>query len=158
MNLNVVQSGKRARQCGECRACCTTCAVNELNKSLNTACVHICERGCAIYESRPNSCREYDCAWLQGHLPEKHRPDKSGIVWTFERIEGFDGLLAQAMLLNEHVPMDRIEFLYGMLRQSSRYPLMLQIIPHTLRARPMKKIAGREVRPGVWIAVGEAPE
>jgi len=153
VNLSVLKSRGARRVCGECRACCTTCAVNELNKPLNTPCKHLCERGCAIYESRPSSCREYDCAWLQGYLAEKLRPDRCGIVWTFERIGGFNGLLAHAMVLDERVPLERVEYQYNMLRQAHREALMLQIIPHDLRAPAHAKINGRPLRPGVFLAV-----
>jgi hypothetical protein len=158
VNLHVLKSRGAKRACGECRACCTTCAVNELNKPLNTPCQHLCERGCAIYESRPTSCREYDCAWLQGYLSENHRPDRSGIVWTFERIAGFNGLLAHAMLVNDQVPLERVEYQYNILRQGHREPLMLQIIPHDLRAPARANIRGRPVKPGVYVAVAEDPQ
>lgn len=158
MNLNVLKSRRAQRGCGECRACCTTCAVVELNKPLNTPCQHLCDRGCGIYESRPNSCREYDCAWLQGHLSDKHRPDRSGIVFTFERIGAVEGMLVHAMLTSDDVPLDRVEYLYNVLRQTMKERTSLQIIPASLRVRAQKNVFGKPLKPGVYVAVGEAQE
>ena len=37
-------------------------------------------KGCAIYKDRPEVCRHYECAWLQGMFEENQRPDKNGFV------------------------------------------------------------------------------
>jgi len=129
--------------------------VNELDKPLNTSCVHLAPVGCGIYESRPQSCREYDCAWLHGHFREEDRPDKTGIVWSFESIDGFDGLLVHAMLMNADTALARVQPMYKELQQTSSHRLMLQIIPHDLRAGPRAKIHGRPVGPGIYVAVEE---
>lgn len=156
MKLRLLESRRSRRACGECRACCTTCAVHEIDKPVNTPCQHLCERGCAIYESRPNSCRIYDCAWLQGYFSEKQRPDQCGIVWTFERVPEYtEGLLAHAMLLNEQVPMERVEYMFTALRQQHRESLILQIIPHDVRAPARANIQTRRLRPGVFLAISD---
>jgi hypothetical protein len=128
--------------------------VREIDKPINTTCRHVCERGCSIYESRPASCREYDCAWLQGYLPEKHRPDQCGIVWTFERIADYpQGLLVHAMLLNDQVPMERVEYLFNALRQAHGESLILQIIPPDVRVPASENVKSRTLRPGVFLAL-----
>ncbi|CAN5664426.1 hypothetical protein BH09PLA1_BH09PLA1_09810 [soil metagenome] len=129
--------------------------MNELDKPLNTPCVHLVQIGCGIYRSRPQSCRDYDCAWLHGHFAVEDRPDKTGIVWTFEQIEGFDGLLVHAMLTNATVTLDRVQTMYERLQKTSAHRLMLQIVPHDLHASPRAKIHGRAVGPGVFVAVAE---
>ena len=129
--------------------------MNELDKPLNTPCVHLAPIGCGIYESRPQSCRDYDCAWLHGHFSEEQRPDKTGIVWTFEQIDGFNGLLVHAMLMNAEVTLQRVQSMYAQLQRTSAHKLMLQIVPHDLRAGPRAKIHGRPVGPGVYVAVEE---
>ena len=144
------------RTCGECRACCTTCAVNELDKPLNTPCVHLAQIGCGIYESRPQSCRDYDCAWLHGHFADEHRPDKTGIVWSFEQIDGLEGLLVHAMLMRDDIPLERLLNLYNSLKRTSAHKLTLQIVPHDLRAGPRASIRGVPVKPGVFVAVEES--
>lgn len=67
------------RSCENCTACCILCYVPELDKGEGKKCEH-CDKGCAIYESRPESCRKYDCAWKKGELPDYMRPDKCGVM------------------------------------------------------------------------------
>lgn len=38
--------------------------------------------GCRDYDHRPESCRAFRCAWLDGALESRDRPDLSGIVFT----------------------------------------------------------------------------
>jgi hypothetical protein len=43
---------------------------------------------CSIYETRPEACRAYSCAWLHGLGAEQDRPDKCGIlIDTIHQIE-----------------------------------------------------------------------
>lgn len=62
--------------------------VHELGKSVNQRCVH-CKTGvgCAIYETRPQSCRTFECVWLQTQrgaspLARELRPDASRVVMS----------------------------------------------------------------------------
>lgn len=49
---------------------------------MNTPCPHDCGGGCSIYDSKPQTCNEFECAYLQGrNVPEALRPDKCGIVF-----------------------------------------------------------------------------
>ena len=68
------------RDCGECTVCCTVTHVPELQKPVKVTCSN-CDKGCSIYESRPKSCRDFACAWLQGDLKEDMRPDKIGVMF-----------------------------------------------------------------------------
>jgi hypothetical protein len=72
--------------CDGCTACCKILKIRELNKPGNTWCRH-CKigEGCGIYETRPESCRVYECVWLQSQrggkpLAPELRPDKSRVV------------------------------------------------------------------------------
>jgi hypothetical protein len=60
-------------------------AVAELEKRNDERCCHV-GNGCTIYDSRPSSCREWKCNWLLGLIgrDERRRPDKLGLVLTFE--------------------------------------------------------------------------
>lgn len=71
---------KSKRECGECTACCTAMGVPELKKAPGTTCSSVCETGCSVYKTRPQSCRDFECVWLQGSLEDEHRPDKTGVV------------------------------------------------------------------------------
>lgn len=52
------------RQCGECQLCCELVPVEEIFKKAGHKCEHQKEGvGCAVYASRPLSCRFYDCGW-----------------------------------------------------------------------------------------------
>lgn len=72
--------------CDGCTACCKVLKIRELNKPGNTWCQH-CQIGvgCGIYEIRPESCRIYECIWLQTQKLSKPiasdlRPDRSKVV------------------------------------------------------------------------------
>jgi hypothetical protein len=84
------------RSCGECQACCTVTGVWEMHKPDYTRCPNQCDSGCAIYENRPNTCRNFSCLWQSGLLPgdERRRPDKMGVV--FEVREDDQGKRIQA--------------------------------------------------------------
>lgn len=76
------------RSCGTCTACCNALAIEELAKpgfadcpNVQTHDAHGCA-GCAIYDDRPGSCRDFQCLWLQGHLREVDRPDRLGVIFT----------------------------------------------------------------------------
>jgi len=68
------------RTCGECTACCTILAVEEIGKALNEPCRHLCGTGCAVYEARPTACRTFNCLWLWSGKDEAERPDRSGVM------------------------------------------------------------------------------
>lgn len=68
------------RPCGECKACCTVMGVPEFEKPVDTPCKHLCVTGCGIYEARPVSCQQFECAWRLGIGTLDQRPDKLGLV------------------------------------------------------------------------------
>ena len=72
------------RKCGDCKACCTTIGVAEINKPKDTPCPNLCRKGCKIYADRPDSCQTWVCGWLQGIGSHKHRPDRSGVIAWIE--------------------------------------------------------------------------
>ncbi len=88
------------RTCGECSACCTTHAVPDLKpvgKPAGVACSKLCAQGCGIYQTRPGSCRAFECGWLQdttGAMPDSARPDKLGLVLSMMYGTAFGDLVA----------------------------------------------------------------
>jgi len=75
--------------CGTCTACCRIFDIPELSKPAGKWCDHCAiGRGCQIYDSRPEVCREFRCFWLisQGRedprerLAPELRPDKCKVV------------------------------------------------------------------------------
>src|SRR3954453_16764857 len=74
------------RQCGSCNACCDILEVAAVDKPVNQLCKHWqTGTGCSIYDRRPQMCRSFVCAWLQGHLDEEWFPAKSGIIVHFSQ-------------------------------------------------------------------------
>jgi len=63
------------RECGDCRLCCKLIGVAVLEKPPERWCHHACQRGCGIYETRPEECRTFRCLWLDGVLPEHLKPN-----------------------------------------------------------------------------------
>jgi uncharacterized protein len=69
-----------SRVCGDCTLCCTLLAVKELDKPSHKTCEH-CDKGCSIYHRRPQSCKDFECLWLQeDDMPAELRPDRSHVV------------------------------------------------------------------------------
>jgi hypothetical protein len=77
--------------CGSCTLCCKLLGIPELDKPQDRWCTHCAVgSGCRIYESRPASCRDFECVWLQSQkeakpLPLALRPDKSKMVLTLSQ-------------------------------------------------------------------------
>lgn len=87
------------RSCGDCRVCCRLPDIPELDKPINTWCKHTdletAGGGCGIYEDRPKTCREYECAWLSGLGDEHDRPDRLGVMYQpITLTDGSPGLAA----------------------------------------------------------------
>ena len=60
-------------------ACCHVLGVIALKKAEWSSCPHQTE-GCTIYEDRPDGCKTYRCAWLDGQLNDDERPDLVGLI------------------------------------------------------------------------------
>lgn len=106
-----------AGACGDCKQCCRALGIAELKKPVDKWCSLCSHDGCSIYESRPLSCRIYECVWLttQGGpspLPVSMRPDNSKVVFTLPEQDP-DTLVA-------HVPSEQ--------RDAWREPAMRKII------------------------------
>jgi hypothetical protein len=71
------------RACGACDVCCVVFKIEvpSIAKEAGERCRHLGRKGCAIYETRPDTCRKWLCGWrLIPGLPENWRPDLSGIL------------------------------------------------------------------------------
>ncbi len=72
--------------CDGCTACCKTTKVHELDKPAHVWCRHCTiGAGCEIYDTRPESCRVYECVWLKTQaldkpIPLALRPDRSKVI------------------------------------------------------------------------------
>ena len=53
------------RSCGDCYLCCFLPEIDEFSKPANVPCSHCgTASGCAIYAERPQTCRDFFCAWI----------------------------------------------------------------------------------------------
>lgn len=68
-------------ECGDCTVCCTLSFVKELNKKVGEKCIHCVNNGCQIYGNHPQSCKDFECAYLQAGKNIELRPDKCGIMF-----------------------------------------------------------------------------
>jgi hypothetical protein len=90
---------KRGRTCGSCTACCTWFNIPEVDKTYGETCRHCNPAGCGIYGSRPSDCRIYTCAWIDGLLDKKHRPDRLGVAFDSSEIALADQVAATGKLI-----------------------------------------------------------
>jgi hypothetical protein len=74
--------------CDGCTMCCKIMGVTELEKPRDTNCKFCAKgRGCTIYSNRPESCKNFECLWLQSQSPDvpytfgpELRPDRCRVV------------------------------------------------------------------------------
>ena len=70
------------RSCAGCTMCCKLLEIGALNKPPGQWCPH-CKvgEGCAIYETRPDECRSFNCLWLSdASIPEEWAPRNTRMV------------------------------------------------------------------------------
>jgi len=67
--------------------CCKVPHIEEFNKPAGVWCEHAARgKGCAIYETRPGSCRAFYCSWMQdASLGPEWKPDKAKFVVYLQR-------------------------------------------------------------------------
>lgn len=93
------------RECGPCTVCCVVPAIDdpELVKPSGTTCHNCTGTGCAIYASRPQTCRDFLCGWRRlALLGADWRPDLSGVLITGRDLQDETGEQAEAIVLMVH--------------------------------------------------------
>ena len=143
------------RTCGECIACCVYCKIEcpELSKKAMTPCPHLTLPGppledavyytgaseagnCGIYEDRPEMCRAYDCAWLQGYGDDGDRPDKA--LMLFDRSHAIDNALEAKPLAPGHEDTPEGRAVIDRMSVSTRLPVVVL----NFYERKIQRIAG----------------
>lgn len=73
------------RQCGECNMCCKWLfySINGHVKYPGKPCFYLADK-CTVHDIRPQSCRDYHCAYMQGILPEWMKPSRSNVLVNIE--------------------------------------------------------------------------
>lgn len=83
------------RECGPCNVCCVALTIHDpaLEKPQGYRCPNtLPNKGCAIYDTRPGTCRTFHCGWR--HLRwvrDTLRPDLSGVLIRFLNAVAADG-------------------------------------------------------------------
>ena len=75
------------RPCGDCNACCegTLLGVSHGNRfGDGKTCVFLVNKSCSIHITRPNACKNYQCAWSQKLFPEWMQPNACGVMISVE--------------------------------------------------------------------------
>jgi len=120
----------QANACGTCRMCCNLLAVADLGKPANRMCEHACSSGCNIYASRPASCADYACIWLQTQatrkpLPLELRPDNCGVVLD-TLVENPDSVIARLRPgQQDKLEARAVKTLIGLILQQAKYVIMV---------------------------------
>ncbi len=134
------------RTCDGCRACCTLVAVDELDKPAQVACASLDCDACAIYESRPQECKNFNCAWLMappGRMSDDFRPDKVGVVCRLNDnyLSLADGTRSTVLLCHvaKHNPLAWRDGDFGK---------WLSMVSHTIPV-----VVDMPGRPGGWLMV-----
>ena len=82
---------KIPRSCNGCTACCSgalSANIHGLRMSRGTPCHFRQEGGCAIYENRPQLCKDFRCTWLDNRaMPEWMWPKKSNVIVMYRRVD-----------------------------------------------------------------------
>ena len=67
--------------------------IPEIGKQENTHCPNDCS-GCAIHDSKPELCRDFECAYFQSNTaPLDLRPDRCGVIFSRKNERIFSGVL-----------------------------------------------------------------
>jgi hypothetical protein len=83
------------RACGACNVCCVALTIDDpaLRKPQGYRCRNArADNSCAIYETRPQTCRTFFCGWRQlKWVRETLRPDRSSVLVRLHGEIGEDG-------------------------------------------------------------------
>jgi len=136
------------RECGECKVCCIVPGIDtrEAQKDTNVACRHLCDAGCAIYETRPGACRTFHCAWRQlATLDDSWRPDRCGVLAQQVTLAGRPGLCLTLFAAPLKTARQGwfVDFVATVLRE--RTPLLLAV-PGPRGAESAKQLMDEEMR------------
>lgn len=89
--------------CGECTACCTALNIASwtaprVNKLAYASTCRFCKPGhkrpCTVYDTRPDACRDYECAYTLHSLKPNLRPDRSGFIINWRASNNLCGIVA----------------------------------------------------------------
>jgi len=111
------------KSCGNCTVCCSGILAgniygNVFNK--DKQCVFLVDQQCVIYNTRPEVCRKYQCAWSQGIIPDWLKPTESNILITVE-IKDKQQYLKAVCLTDEKISSEITTFLDEWTKENNTY-------------------------------------
>jgi len=111
------------KPCEECTVCCSGILSGNIYGNIfnkNKQCVFLVEQQCTIYETRPNTCRNYQCAWSQGLLPDWMKPSQCNVIISVEN-ENNKQYLKVISLIDEDISEDIITVLDEWTKENNTY-------------------------------------
>lgn len=91
-NFNTMVDVVTTRRCTNCDLCCTALEIFDLpgGKPMGAHCPNNIDCGCAIYKSRPQTCRAFYCTWrlsefLNAGVPASFQPMLAGFVLHWDK-------------------------------------------------------------------------
>lgn len=128
LEIKLIDDKKHNRQCGSCTACCDGWLETTINGevvNVGKPCRHSTKKGCAIYETRPQSpCREFFCGWTHPDttLPDWMRPNECGaIVYIWYEFRYW--VVINAIPVGDRIPKRTLDWLMAYAKEQRR-PLM----------------------------------
>ena len=75
--------------CGNCVECCRVFPIEEIQKPKHILCINCSGKDCNVYTTRPDACKNFNCAFLVGNWREELRPDKCGVIIYRDKKDGY---------------------------------------------------------------------
>lgn len=97
--------------CDGCTVCCDVLRIDAIGKKSHTRCQYCNSGGCTIYDSRPDVCKNFTCAYLTGSWGLKLRPDKCGVMIYNGAIKGYQALMFVEPSEVDPLIINQIEFM-----------------------------------------------
>lgn len=135
------------RACGACTICCIVPGIDtsQIQKRTGSVCRN-CQSGggCAIYDARPDACRDFFCAWMHSPgLGAEWRPDLSGVFLQEVDIKGRPAL--SLMLVDDALRTVRQEWFVAFITdQLRRGTLLVLALPGPQGTRSAKLLLNGE--------------
>ncbi len=84
----IIVAKNSPRECGSCTACCQgwlRVQVGDVIVKPGSPCPQIHSNRCSVYENRPTTCADFNCAWLINDLdyPDWMRPDNAKVILKY---------------------------------------------------------------------------
>lgn len=111
------------RSCGDCTGCCQGHLSGESYGHKfypGRPCFYL-KKVCSIYEYRPDGCKNYYCAWVQGLFSEQLNPILSKIIVSVEFDENNKQFLKVVPMTNDPVSQEVITELEEFVTKNQTY-------------------------------------